>query len=54
VLWDGLPRLSLGCDNSHKLVGVFPLKVDIRGGHEEGVEDRDVLLLRGGSGYDRG
>ncbi len=54
VLWDRLPRLSLGCDYSHKLVGVFPLKVNTRGGHEEGVGDRDVLLVRGGSGDDRG
>ncbi len=52
VLWDRLPRLSLGCDNSHKLVGVFPLKVDTRGGCEEGVGDRDVLLLKGGGGDD--
>jgi len=54
VLWDGPPRLSLGGDDSHKLVGVFPLKVDTRGGHEEGVGDGNILLVRGGRGSDRG
>src|SRR6266702_4803921 len=54
VLWDGPPRLSLGGDDSHRLVGVFPLKVDTRGGRKEGVGDGNVLLVRGGRGSDRG
>ena len=54
MLWDGPPRLSLRCDHSNELVGVFPLKVDTRGGGEEGVGDGNVLLVRGGRGNDRG
>ncbi len=52
MLWDGPPRLSLGCNYSHKLVGVFPLEIDTRGGGKEGVGDGDILLLRGGRGDD--
>ena len=54
MLRDGAPTLALRGDDHNELVGVFPLEVDTRGGREEGVGDRDVLLLRGGRGYDRG
>jgi len=50
MLRDRVPRLSLGGDDCNKLVGVFPLEVDARGGCKEGVGDRDVLLVRGGRG----
>ncbi len=50
MLRDGPPRLSLGGDDRNELMGVFPLKVNTRGGHEEGVGDGDVLLVRGGRG----